>query len=77
MVEEGERRAQEAEMLKQELIRARIAEKQSKEKLNQFIHQASHNNSYNVTTTNIPLMNTSTYSQMQNMPPPPSYPTNK
>ena len=37
LVEEGERRATEAERLQQELIRARIAEKQAKEKLGSFI----------------------------------------
>lgn len=42
MLEEGEKRAQEAEQLRQELIEARIAEKQIREKLNQFIHSDNH-----------------------------------
>lgn len=47
LVQESERRAVEAEKLKDELLRARIAEKEAKEKLLEFL-------SRNTYTTNIP-----------------------
>ena len=41
LVDESERRAAEADRLKDELLRARVAEKQAKEKLLQFLSRAS------------------------------------
>ncbi|KAK8384679.1 hypothetical protein O3P69_014331 [Scylla paramamosain] len=62
LVEEGERRATEAERLQQELIRARIAEKQAKEKLGSFIQSINGSISHSVansTALNASLLNAS------------------
>ncbi|KAK8734539.1 hypothetical protein OTU49_005870, partial [Cherax quadricarinatus] len=68
LVEEGERRATEADRLQHELIRARIAEKQAKEKLTGFIqsfnasisHSAANSNLLNASLLNATLLNSST-----------------
>lgn len=60
LVEEGERRATEADRLQQELIRARIAEKQAKEKLSSFVHSFNHSASTSSSTLlNTPLFTAS------------------
>ena len=62
LVEEGERRATEAERLQQELIRARIAEKQAKEKLGTFIQSINGSISHSIansTALNASLLNAS------------------
>lgn len=59
LVEEGERRATEADRLQQELIRARIAEKQAKEKLSSFVHSFNHSASTSSTLLNTPLFTAS------------------
>ncbi|KAK4302353.1 hypothetical protein Pmani_025539 [Petrolisthes manimaculis] len=60
LVEEGERRATEADRLQQELIRARIAEKQAKEKLSSFVHSFNHSASTSTSTLlNTPLFTAS------------------
>lgn len=46
LVDESERRATEANKLKEELLRARVAEKQAKEKLLEFLSR----NAYNINT---------------------------
>lgn len=48
LVEESERRAVEAEVLKDELLRARLAEKEAKEKLLEFL---SRNTSTNISVS--------------------------
>lgn len=45
LVDESERRAAEADRLKDELLKARLAEKQAKEKLLEFLSR----NAYNIT----------------------------
>lgn len=45
-MDESERRAAEANKLKEELLRARVAEKQAKEKLLEFLSR----NTYNINT---------------------------
>lgn len=45
LVEESERRATEANKLKEELLRARAAEKQAKEKLLDFLGRNTYSNS--------------------------------
>lgn len=44
LVDESERRATEANKLKEELLRARVAEKQAKEKLLEFLSRNAYNN---------------------------------
>lgn len=57
LVQESERRAAEADKLKDELLRARIAEKEAKEKLLEFLSR----NAYNTTiTTQVPNLFPST-----------------
>ncbi|XP_045604208.1 merlin [Procambarus clarkii] len=68
LVDEGERRATEADRLQHELIRARIAEKQAKEKLTGFIqsfnasisHSAANSTILNASLLNASLLNSST-----------------
>ncbi|KAG7172894.1 merlin-like [Homarus americanus] len=68
LVEEGERRATESDRLQQELIRARIAEKQAKEKLTGFVqsfnasisHTAVNSSVLNASLLNASLLNSST-----------------
>lgn len=52
LVEESERRAAEANKLKEELLRARAAEKQAKEKLLDFLSRST---SYNTSVTASPI----------------------
>lgn len=52
LVEESERRAAEAQRLKEELLRARLAEKQAKEKLLEFIGRAGNGNNQSNSTIN-------------------------
>ena len=44
LVDESERRAAEADRLKDELLKARLAEKQAKEKLLEFLSRNAYNN---------------------------------
>lgn len=44
LVDESERRAAEADRLKDELLKARLAEKQAKEKLLDFLSRNAYNN---------------------------------
>ncbi|XP_076042758.1 ezrin/radixin/moesin family protein merlin [Oratosquilla oratoria] len=62
MVDEGERRASEAERLKQELIGARKSEKIAREKLHDFLQVVNtstlHNSMQNISTLNSSVLNT-------------------
>lgn len=69
LVSEGERRATEADRLQQELLRARTAEKQAKDKLTSFVKNI--NSSFSHSAANSSVLNASVFNSSAHLPPPP------
>ena len=71
MIEEGEKRANEADTLKQELLRARLSEKEAKEKLIHLVTSMNNRSSFNHSSVNASILNGSMLnSSIINLPPP-------